>query len=200
MRSSLSDLRSGGERATSKVMGWAMADEATSMPTPGSRRMPVIVVVVAVAPVALVVVVAVVLATIASMSAVTTTDPATLMAVAPSTTIGRVITLAAPLMAFHAMIGRGGRMTRRSGGSVRSHSSKLLERPDVSDYARSDADRVRSYFAWKTKTDDRTRWWWPGPDAVVSNDASDVASGYRSWRRSSGMTGHAGGRCDRTWW
>jgi hypothetical protein len=28
---------------------------------------------------------------------------------------------------------------------------------------------------------------------VVSRDASDAASGHRSWRRSLGMTGHAGG-------
>jgi hypothetical protein len=37
--------------------------------------------------------------------------------------------------AFHAMTGRGGRMTGRGGGSLRSQSSKLLERPDVFDYA-----------------------------------------------------------------
>jgi hypothetical protein len=79
--------------------------------------------------------------------------------------------------AFRVMTGRGGRMTGRSGGSVRSQSSKLLERPDASDYARSDADRVRSHFAWKTKTDDRTRWWWPRLDAVVSNCTSGAASG-----------------------
>jgi hypothetical protein len=79
--------------------------------------------------------------------------------------------------AFRAMTGRGGRMTGHGGGSVRSQSSKLLERPDASDYARSDADRVRSYFVRKTKMDDRTRWWWSGPDAVVSNCASGAASG-----------------------
>jgi hypothetical protein len=57
-------------------------------------------------------------------------------------------------------------MTRRGGDNVRSQSSKLLERPDASDYARSDADRVRSYFAWKLKRmtgrggggRDQTRW------------------------------------------
>jgi hypothetical protein len=101
---------------------------------------------------------------------------------------------------FYAMIGRGGRMTGCGGGSVRSQSSKLLERPDASDYARSDADRVRSYFARKIKTDDRTRWWLLGPDVVVGIDASDAASGHRSWRRPSGMTGRAGGRWDRTRW
>jgi hypothetical protein len=74
------------------------------------------------------------------------------------------------------MTGRGGRMTGRGGDSVRSQSSKLLERPDASDYARSDAGRVRSQFARKTKTDDRTRWWLLGPDVVVSNCASGVAS------------------------
>jgi hypothetical protein len=37
--------------------------------------------------------------------------------------------------AFHAMTGRGGRMTGCGGGSVRSQSSKVLERPDMSDYA-----------------------------------------------------------------
>jgi hypothetical protein len=82
--------------------------------------------------------------------------------------------------AFYAMTGRCGRMIGRGGDSVQSHSSKLLERPDTSDYARSDADRVRSHFARKTETDDRTRWWLPRPDAVVSRDASDVASGHRS--------------------
>jgi hypothetical protein len=71
---------------------------------------------------------------------------------------------------FRAMTGRGG-------GSVWSQPSKLLERPDTSDYARSDADRVRSNFAQKIKTDDQTRWWWPGPDAVVSSCASGAASG-----------------------
>jgi hypothetical protein len=79
--------------------------------------------------------------------------------------------------AFRVMTGHGGRMTRRGGGSVRSQSSKLLEQPDVSDYARSDADRVRSRIVRKTKTDDRTRWWWSRPDAVVSNYASGAASG-----------------------
>jgi hypothetical protein len=94
--------------------------------------------------------------------------------------------------AFYSMTGRSGHMTGRGGGSVRSQSSKLLERPDASDYARSDADRVRSYFARKTKMHDRTRWWWPGPDAVVSRDASDAVSGHRSWRSPSN---------DRTrWW
>jgi hypothetical protein len=78
--------------------------------------------------------------------------------------------------ALYAMTGRGGRMTGHDGGSVRSQSSRLLERPDASDYARSDADRVRSHFAQKTETDNRTRWWWPGPDAVVSNCASGAAS------------------------
>jgi hypothetical protein len=68
-------------------------------------------------------------------------------------------------------------MTGHGGGSVRSHSSKLLERPDASDYARSDADSVCSDIARKVRMDDRTRWWLPGPDAVVDRGASGAASG-----------------------
>jgi hypothetical protein len=85
-----------------------------------------------------------------------------------------------------ALTGRGGRLTGR-GGAASGHSpvSSWSDRtcPVRADRTQTESGRRSS---GKLIAHDRTRWWIPGPDAVVNNDASGRASGHRSKRKSSG--------------
>jgi hypothetical protein len=77
-------------------------------------------------------------------------------------------------------------MTGRSGAAsghtpVSSWSNRT--RPVRADQTRTESGR--GSFG-KFIAHDWTRWWIPGPDAVVNNDASGAAFGHKVRRKSSG--------------